>query len=473
MNGIEIKKLPFSTDIETKLILRKVAFAHRALAELKGLVATIPNENILINTLGLQEAKDSSEIENIITTQDDIYKSELNLEGFQSLNAKEVQNYIAALKRGFSLIKRKKCLTNNDIIEIQSELEKNNAGFRKVSGTALKNATTGEVVYTPPQDYDTIVDLMSNLEQFINDNSMADLDPLVKMAIIHYQFESIHPFYDGNGRTGRIINVLYLVMNGLLDLPILYMSRYIIRNKSDYYKLLQEVRETNNWENWILYLLNAVEQISKETLLLVQEIKLLMNEYKIILRENYKFYSHDLLNNLFKHPYTKIEFIEKDLGVSRITASKYLNKLAEDGLLKKEKLGSSNYYVIVLTEEEENALQEAINTINQVLKEKVISLTPAERQKYGNVSDRNKLLIDKCKDYMDQNPETIPHVIDKEEFERDYKVRKQLEQSIRSFTRIIEKMKDTKTLVDHDNYHASVAYYRYVKLVVSHKVCKF
>jgi len=345
MNTSELKKLPFDKDIETKRILKKVASAHRALAELKGVVSTIPNENILINTLGLQEAKDSSAIENIITTQDDIYKAELNLDGFKSLNAKEVQNYISALKKGFSLIKNKRILTNNDIIEIQSELEKNNAGFRKVPGTALKNAITGEVVYTPPQNYETILDLMKNLEQFINDNTISDFDPLIKMAIIHYQFESIHPFYDGNGRTGRIINVLYLVMNDLLDLPILYLSRYIIENKGDYYKYLQEVREIENWEDWILYMLNAVEQISKETLVLIGKIKELMAEYKNILRNNYKFYSHELLNNLFKHPYTKIEFIENDLGVSRITASKYLNILAKDGLLKKEKLGTGNYYI--------------------------------------------------------------------------------------------------------------------------------
>ena len=345
MNSYKLKKIPFEQDIENKIILKKVARAHRALAELKGVVSSIPNESILINTLGLQEAKDSSAIENIITTHDDIFKAELNLDGFKSLNAKEVQNYISALKKGFSLISKKRVLTNNDIIQIQSELEKNNAGFRKVPGTALKNATTGEIVYTPPQDYNTILELMANLEQFINDNNISDLDPLIKMGIIHYQFESIHPFYDGNGRTGRIINVLYLVMNDLLDLPILYLSRYIIENKGQYYKLLQEVRETDNWENWILYMLDAVEQISKETIVLIGEIKNLIFDYKNLLRDNYKFYSQDLLNNLFKHPYTKIEFIEKDLGVSRITASKYLNQLAKDGLLRKEKLGTGNYYI--------------------------------------------------------------------------------------------------------------------------------
>ncbi|VAX25051.1 Fic family protein MloA, partial [hydrothermal vent metagenome] len=298
-----LKKLPVEKDIETKRVLKKLTSAHRALAELKGVVSTIPNENILINTLGLQEAKDSSAIENIITTHDDIYKAALHLEGFKSQNAKEVQNYISALKKGFALISRKKILTNNDIIEIQSELEKNKAGFRKLPGTTLKNAKTGETVYTPPQEYSEILDLMTNLEQFINDDTMSDFDPLVKMAIIHYQFESIHPFYDGNGRTGRIINVLYLVMKDLLNLPILYLSRYIILNKPDYYKLLQEIRETGNWENWLLFMLDGIEQISIETIELIGKIKNLIFEYKNILRDNYKFYSQELLNNLFKHPY--------------------------------------------------------------------------------------------------------------------------------------------------------------------------
>ncbi len=342
---MKLKKLPLEKDVETKKVLKKLASTHRALAELKGIATTIPNENILINTLGLQEAKDSSAVENIITTHDDIYKAELNLDNFKSLNAKEVQNYISALKKGFSLISKNKILTNRDIISIQSELEKNNAGFRKLPGTALKNATTGETVYTPPQEYSEILDLMSNLEQFINDDTISDLDPLIKMAIIHYQFESIHPFYDGNGRTGRIINVLYLVLKDLLNLPILYLSRYIILNKGSYYKLLQEVRENDDWENWILYMLQAVEEISHETIILIAKIKELIFEYKNLLRNNYKFYSQDLLNNLFKHPYTKIEFIQRDLGVSRITAAKYLNELAKNGILKKQKLGTGNYYI--------------------------------------------------------------------------------------------------------------------------------
>lgn len=189
------------------------------------------------------------------------------------------------------------------------------------------------------------MDYMDNLSEFINNSESSDLDPLTKMAIIHFQFESIHPFYDGNGRTGRIINVLYLVMNDLLNLPILYLSKFIIENKREYYKLLQTVRKNNNWEEWLLYMIEAVENIAKETIIQIRLIKELRMEFKQILRNNYKFYSQDLLNNLFKHPYTKIEFIEKALGVSRITAANYLNKMAKDGLLIKKKLGVGNYYI--------------------------------------------------------------------------------------------------------------------------------
>ena len=345
MKSFELKKLPIDKNLETTQVLKKLALAHRKLAELKGVATSIPNENILINTLGLQEAKDSSAIENIITTHDDLYKVELSFKENKSLNAKEVHNYIEALKKGFGLISDKKLITNNIIIEIQSLLEGNNAGFRKVPGTALKNANTGKVIYTPPQDIAEINNLMSNLEIFINDNEISTLDPLIKMAIIHYQFESIHPFYDGNGRTGRIINVLYLVLQDLLNLPILYLSKFIIANKGDYYRLLQEVRDKDEWENWILYMLDAIIETATDTIYVIGKIKNLLAEYKHKIRNDYKFYSHDLINNLFMHPYTKIEFLEIEMGVSRITAAAYLNKLAADGLLKKEKLGTANYYV--------------------------------------------------------------------------------------------------------------------------------
>ncbi len=341
----KLKELPLTVDIETKAVLKSLPSAHAALAELKGIASTIPNQIILVNTLGLQEAKDSSAIENIITTHDDLYKSGLNFDSFNSLEAKEVQNHISVLKRGFELIKTSGLITNNIIIEIQKELEGNSAGFRKLPGTTLKNSSTGETIYTPPQDIDEINSLMKNLERFINDPSMSDYDPIVKMAIIHYQFESIHPFYDGNGRTGRIINILYLIIEKLQNLPILYLSNYIIQNKSEYYRLLQEIRDNENWEEWLLFMIRGIEKTSRETIELVIQIKELMMEYKHKLRDNYKFYSQDLLNNLFKHPYTKIEFIVNDLNVSRITAANYLNKLAEDGILKKERIGTGNYYI--------------------------------------------------------------------------------------------------------------------------------
>jgi Fic family protein len=337
--------LPLDWDVETKAVLKRLPSAHAALAELKGIASTMPNQSILINTLGLQEAKDSSAIENIITTHDDLYKSELNLDSFKSLNAKEVQNYITATKTGFDLISKTGLLTNRVVLKIQEVLEGNKAGFRKLPGTTLKNTSTGEIIYTPPQDPEEIKVLMTNLEKFINDKESSDFDPLVKMAIIHYQFESIHPFYDGNGRTGRIINILYLIQEKLQDLPILYLSNYIIKNKSDYYRLLQEVRTKNNWEEWLLFMIEAVDQTSRETIDLIIKIRELMMNYKRTLRDNYKFYSQDLLNNLFKHPYTKIEFIQRDLNVSRITAANYLNQLADDKLLTKKKQGTANYYI--------------------------------------------------------------------------------------------------------------------------------
>lgn len=344
-SGNKLRPLPLDLDVETRAVLKSLPSAHAALAELKGIASAMPNQSILINTLGLQEAKDSSAIENIITTHDDLYKSELNLDSFKSLNAKEVQNYVAATKTGFDLISKTGFLTNRIILKIQKVLEGNNAGFRKLPGTELKNTLTGETIYTPPQDPGEIRDLMTNLEKFINDRETSEFDPLVKMAIIHYQFESIHPFYDGNGRTGRIINILYLIQEKLQDLPILYLSSYIIKNKSDYYRLLQEVRTTNNWEGWLLFMIRAVDQTSRETIGLIIKIRDLMMKYKRALRDNYKFYSQDLLNNLFKHPYTKIEFIQRDLNVSRITAANYLNRLADDKLLAKKKLGTSNYYI--------------------------------------------------------------------------------------------------------------------------------
>ncbi|MES2822080.1 MAG: Fic family protein [Pseudomonadota bacterium] len=340
----EIKQLPPNglEHFETRAVLKKATMASRYLAELKGVAVTIPNEAILINTLALQEAKYSSEIENIITTHDELFKAEL----FAVTNpaAKEVQDYASALKKGFMLVRETGLIRLSDILSIQETLEKNKAGFRKLPGTGLKNAQTGEVIYTPPQQ--DIERLMNNLAQYINDDALCNADPLVKMAIIHHQFESIHPFYDGNGRTGRILNMLYLVAQGLLDLPILYLSRYLIQTKAEYYRQLQAVRQTGEWEPWLLYILEGVTQTAQANIELIKQIKTLMQSYKQKIRtELPKIYSQELLNNLFNHPYTKIEFVMLDLSVSRLTATKYLEQLVVLGLLKKEKISRNNYYI--------------------------------------------------------------------------------------------------------------------------------
>lgn len=338
--------LPLTIQVETVAVLRKAAKAHQALAELKGVITSIPNENILLETLTLREARESSAIENIISTFDEVYQSNLFSNVFASAAAKEVHQYAQALKKGFSLVKEHGLLTNNYILQIQEVVEQNNSGFRKLPGTKLLNDRTGVIVYTPPQDAGEIEKLMQNLEQFINDEEMMEADPLVKMAIIHHQFESIHPFYDGNGRTGRIINILYLVQKKLLHLPVLYLSRYIIQHKSDYYKLLQQVRDTGEWEPWLLYMLDGVEQTARESIVLIKEMKQLMQLYKAQIRGRHpKLYSQDLLNNLFKYPYTKIEYLQQDLNVSRNTAIRYLTTLELEQLVVKLKIGRDNYYL--------------------------------------------------------------------------------------------------------------------------------
>ena len=352
MASYKIPLLPLPYDLETKTVLRQANKANRKLAELKGVAQTIPNERILISSLTLQEAKDSSAVENIVTTQDDLYRAGLDV-NFTLIGAatKEVLFYREAINEGFKLVRNKNILSLNDIKRIQEVLEQNSAGFRTTPGTQLKRSSDGAVIYTPPQDGQRIVELMSNLEQFINDDELCPIDPLVKMAIIHHQFESIHPFYDGNGRTGRIVNILYLVTSGLLDLPILYLSRYITHNKAEYYERIQAIRNATGdnsaqWEAWILYMLRGVEQTAEETIALVKNIGKLMTEYKNIIRPAFGGkYSHELLNGLFYHPYTKIGHLESNMQVSRQTAAKYLDRLASLGLLQKERMGKENYYI--------------------------------------------------------------------------------------------------------------------------------
>jgi len=338
-----LKNLPPKTDLETKKILKKAIQANRALAKLNGVAKIIPNSQILINSLVLQEAKDSSEIENIITTHDELYRASVDINNISN-ETKEVQNYSKALRLGYSLVKDNKLLLKRYIVAIQKELEQNDAGIRRQSGTVLKNEKTNEVIYTPPQEFEIVDKLMNDLERYINEPN--DIDPLINMAIIHHQFESIHPFYDGNGRTGRIINILYLILNDLIDIPILYLSRYIINNKADYYRLLQEVRTKNKWEEWIIYMLDGVEVTSLETIELINNIKELMDESKYKIKKSLpRLYSKDLVEVLFMHPYTKIDFLVENLGIARQTASRQLKELEKIGILETIQIKNSKYFI--------------------------------------------------------------------------------------------------------------------------------
>ena len=332
---------------DTPAILKKLAASSRQLAELKGIAASIPNQGILINTLGLQEAKDSSAIEDIVTTHDELFKDDVLPDSFTNPAAKEVLRYRQALRLGFDRVRQTGLLTANHIIEIQGELERNHAGYRQLPGTTLKNGV-GKIVFTPPQHPDDIIALMGNLEKFINGSQDFPVDPLIKMALIHHQFESIHPFYDGNGRTGRILNVLYLVKEGLLDVPLLYLSSHIVQTKAEYYRLLQSVRDDDAWESWVLYMLEGVEKTARGTIATITDIKGALFDYKHRIRAGFKFYSQDLINHLFTHPYTKIDFVVRDLNVSRMTATKYLDALVQGRFLEKHRIGSSNYYINVV-----------------------------------------------------------------------------------------------------------------------------
>jgi len=349
VNENKLPILPPKFDLETRAVLKQLAKANRALAELKGYADTIPNKHILINAVTINEAKDSSEIENIITTHDDLYKAISDVSG-ATPESKEVVRYRTALWYGYEQVKAREMLTTNTIVEIQSVIEKNRAGIRKLPGTVLRNektgetGETGETVYTPPSNEEEIRTLLKNLENYINDD-LDDIDPLIKLAVIHYQFESIHPFYDGNGRTGRIINVLYLVLKKLLDSPILYLSGYIICTKSDYYKLLQEVRTKDNWENWIIYILDGIEETALDTLRIVKNINNEVEKMSSEIKETLpKIFSKELVELLFYEFYTKISYIENGLSVTRKTAAGYLNALEKEGFLISEKIGKERIY---------------------------------------------------------------------------------------------------------------------------------
>ena len=341
---MKLEMLPYkNVNLKTNKILEQLTLSSRALAELKGYANTIPNMHILINAVTINEAKDSSAIENIVTTHDDIYKV-LTESGYKEESAKEVVDYRNAIWLGYEQIKKDGYINTNTIVKIQGTIEHNNAGIRKLPGTELKNSITGETIYTPPQSEQEIRGYLKNLEDFINNNE-DNIDPLIKVCLIHYQFESIHPFYDGNGRTGRILNILYLVLNNLIDSPILYLSKYINKTKQEYYKLFNEVRNNNNLEDWILYILKGIEITSKETITLIEKIQNEMKNYKEEFRNKLpKIYSKELLESLFYEVYTKISYIEKSCNVTRLTAASYLNQIEDIGLLESEKIGRERLY---------------------------------------------------------------------------------------------------------------------------------
>lgn len=346
-----IPPLPPPVNLETVRILKALNAASRALADLKGQAKTIPNQGILIDTLALQEAKASSEVENIVTTQDELFQAELFPDAAQSPAAKEVSRYRDALRLGFAKqLETDGLIPNSALIEMFRLLKDRDDGFRKTPGTALKNEASGEIVFVPPQDVNEIVAHMTALERFINDDDASDLDPLIKMALIHHQFESIHPFPDGNGRIGRILNVLYLTRTGLLEIPVLYLSRHITRHKATYYRFLQDVRDSDGgaeaWENWVVFILEAVAETSRTTIRLVEGIRQQMVDVKQRMRRELpKLYSQELLNNLFRHPYTRIEFVQSDLSVSRQTAARYLDTLSSNGFVKKQQAGRNVYFI--------------------------------------------------------------------------------------------------------------------------------
>lgn len=335
---------PDSALTESLKIVKQLVKTSAALAELKGMSNLLPNPNILLNAVVLREARLSSEIENVITTQDKLYQAISTESAYQDESTKEVLRYREAMLFGLNLIKAKGFLNTNGIINIQEILEGNSAGLRKLPGTALRNAKTGAVIYTPPDDHEVIQNLMRNLENYFNETD--ELNALIRTAIQHYQFESIHPFYDGNGRTGRILNILHLVHCKIIPYPILFLSGYIMENKTMYYLLLQEVRTKNNWEGWILYMLKGMEESAKNTILQINQINTLFGKItEKVKNKNPKIYSRELIEILFEQPYCRSEHVERRMEVSRPTAAKYLKDLEASGIVESRKIWKNVIYI--------------------------------------------------------------------------------------------------------------------------------
>jgi Fic family protein len=341
----DLPPLPSNEDVETKPVLKKAITANRALAELKGLGGTIPNQALLVNSLILQEAKASSEIENIITTNDALFKAFTAKTSRVDPATKEVLRYREALWEGYNALKKRPILSTNLFTGIVRTIKENQAGIRNTPGTTIANGTTGKVIYTPPEGETIIRDKLKNLEDFIHAED--EMDPLIKLALIHYQFEAIHPFSDGNGRTGRIINILFLILHGLLELPVLYLSKAIIERKNDYYRLLRQVTENGQWEPWILYMLASIEETATFTRERIIAIRDLMLETMARARRELprRVYSKELIELLFQQPYCKISFLV-DAGIaSRNIASSYLGELVKINILIKETIGRETLYL--------------------------------------------------------------------------------------------------------------------------------
>jgi Fic family protein len=340
----ELPLLPPQEEIENKAILKKTISASRALSELKGAITNLPNPTLFLDTIQLQEAQASSAIENIVTTHDELFRASVADKKIENLAVKEVFHYKKALWLGLESLKKRPILNTNLFIQLVQTIKENQAGIRNVPGTQLKNPATGQVIYTPPEGEAVIREKLKNLEEYIHADD--GTDPLVKMAIIHYQFEAIHPFFDGNGRAGRILLLLYLKLTGLLDLPALFLSRYIIENKGTYYTKLRGVTEMKDWQGWILYMLDMIEQSAKQDRKRILEIETLMlrmgQEIQVQLP---KVYSKDLLEILFRLPYTKRQFLEEaGLGTLK-TVGNYLQELEHAGLLKSEQVGKEKLYL--------------------------------------------------------------------------------------------------------------------------------
>jgi len=341
----DLPLLPPDVELENTEILRKAISANRALAELKGIGASIPNQNILINSLTLQEAKHSSEIENVITTNDALYKAFSAQTSKIDPTIKEVLHYREALWEGYNQLKNKELLTTNLFIKLVQTIKENQASIRNTPGTKIADQKTGKVIYIPPEGEKIIRDKLSNFEKYLHDKSK--VDPLVKLAVLHYQFEAIHPFSDGNGRTGRIINILYLIQQNLLEYPVLYLSKYIIEHKSDYYLFLRNVTEKDDWHHWILYMLDAIEYTANFTRKRISDIRDLLDNTLTLAKEKLpsRVYSKDLIELLFHQPFCKIQFLVASGIAQRKAAAEYLQALEKIKILKKYKIGKENLFL--------------------------------------------------------------------------------------------------------------------------------